>query len=132
MGLITEIKNAIELVRQADKATIVSEMRLQLAEIRIALSEALTKASELEEENRRLKGDLQKKADFDQVREALEAKDDAYFFKPDCAGGRPTGPYCPNCVESGRLTILKPHPEMASRMASGRWRVCRVCVPNHP
>ena len=83
-----------------------AEFKNLLAELQMALADIKVKCADLEEENLRLKGELKKAQQADDVRNNVEYKDGLYYLKEPMPG-RPLGPYCPGCLDGkNKLQVL--------------------------
>jgi hypothetical protein len=88
-----------------------AEFKSLLADLQVALADAKVRVAELEEENLRLRQELAKTKQAEDIRHNLEFRDDVYYLKEPIPG-RPPGPYCPGCLDSqNKLQVLRRLPK---------------------
>jgi len=104
---LTVVKNLKDISGRIKDA----EFKILLADLQMALADIKVKCADLTEENIRLRRELSRVSESDNVRKNIEFKDGLYYLKTPVEG-RPSGPYCPGCLDTHeRLQVLRKLPK---------------------
>jgi hypothetical protein len=110
MGLVDTIKTAAEAVRVMQDvagSAANAEQNKKMGEAYKAVLDAYREAIELQDENSKLKRELESFDDKRRLRAALKRDTDVYYFEETTEGFH-TGPYCSQCFDAdGKLITLK-------------------------
>lgn len=99
--LVTTGKRLLEAAKKLQDA----ETKNLVADLNLNIAELKTRVVELQEENVQLKAQLRQREDVAVLREKLEIRQNVYFFRTPIEG-RPPGPYCPRCFDTGKQLVL--------------------------
>ena len=112
-GLAASAKNALDIV----KASSDHDLKAAVSELYDSVLDVKVRVLDLDEENRRLKADLERKA------EVIGPEDPhGYFFFKD----KPDQPLCPKCVQSQPANAVY-LPKVYTYKSGAKSRTCIIC-----
>jgi hypothetical protein len=107
-GMFVTIGAAIDLCKKAGEAALKvrdAELKNLIGDLSLNLAHLKTQLADMQEENLRLKKELQEKAASANAQPNLELRDSAYYFKGP-QDDRPAGPYCTRCFDVDKTLVL--------------------------
>jgi hypothetical protein len=99
VATVQKLKEVAQKMKDADTRNLVADLNMTLADLKLQFAD-------LQEENIRLKGELRKAHESEELRGKLAVKDGLYYLNQPIAG-RPDGPYCTRCFDvEGKLVLV--------------------------
>lgn len=100
MDLLQKLRTGAEKIKEAD-------VQLVIADLTLALSDLKLQIAALQDENFRLRKEINTIHETGDLRSRLSVRDGMYFLA-EPPKGRTEGPYCTNCFDTGSvLTLLR-------------------------
>jgi predicted nuclease with TOPRIM domain len=124
---IQSVKTALDItkeLRNIDSSFKDAEVKLKIAQLIEALSEAKIQLTEAREENHDLKAKIKELEDQINKQDEVEFSDGFYFLKEPTAG-MAKGPFCAKCYsDEGKLILVTELPDDFQDFGRYKWPKC--------